>query len=292
MAPKFSVVQFTTPGLSFAEDIEVFAAAGADGICICESKLSADGDDAEALAQLRGSGLRPSSFFPSCATMLPTPHSPGADTAAARIDDIATAIPRGAAFGAEWCNLTPGPYGELEPDRARAIVVDGIRRIARVAAEHDMEVGVELMHPTLFEDFSFITTIPEVVALIEEVGAPNVGIALDAWHLSEGPEVAEQITEHADRVLAFHLDDRRDPTRSWCDRVLPGDGTVDLVGAIRALEDAGFDGWYEFEVISDDGRVEHDFPDSLWRMDPLELITTGREKFLRIWEEARAGAAI
>ena len=225
MAPKFSVVQFTTPGLTFAEDLEVFAAAGADGICICESKLPADGDDAEALARLHGSSLRPSSFFPSCATLLPTPHSPGADTASARIDDI-------------------------------------------------------------------ITTIPEVVALIEEVGAPNLGIALDAWHLSEGPEVAEQITEHADRVLAFHLDDRRDPTRSWCDRVLPGDGTVDLVGAIRALEDAGFDGWYEFEVISDDGRVEHDFPDSLWRMDPLELIATGREKFLWIWEEARAGAAI
>ena len=72
----------------------------------------------------------------------------------------------------------------------------------------------------------------------------------------------------------------------------PATARVDLVGAIRALEDAGFDGWYEFEVISDDGRVEHDFPDSLWRMDPLELITTGREKFLRIWEEARAGAAI
>lgn len=80
MTPKFSVVQFTTPGLSFAEDIDVFAAAGADGICICESKLSADGDDTEALAQLRGSGLRPSSFFPSCATLLPTPHNVGADT--------------------------------------------------------------------------------------------------------------------------------------------------------------------------------------------------------------------
>ncbi len=112
----------------------------------------------------------------------------------------------------------------------------------------------------MFEDFSFITTIPEVVALIEEVGEPNVGIALDAWHIGEGPEVAGQIIEHADRILAFHLNDRRGPTRSWYDRVLPGAGTGDLVGAIRALENAGFDGWYELEVVSDDGRVEQDFP--------------------------------
>jgi sugar phosphate isomerase/epimerase len=292
MTPKFSVVQFTTPGLSFAEDLEVFAAAGAEGVCVCESKLSGDGDDREALAQLHASGLRASSFFPACATLLPTPHNPGAETAEARIADVAAAVPRGARFGAEWINLTPGPYGSIDHGRARALVVDGIRRIARVAADHDMKVGVELMHPTLFEDYSFITTIPEVVDLMEEVDEPNLGIALDAWHLSEGPEVAEQISEQASRILAFHLNDRRDPTRSWCDRVLPGDGTVDLVGAVRALEDAGYDGWYEFEVVSDDGRIENDFPDSLWKLDPLELITAGREKFLRIWDEARAGAAI
>ena len=291
MTPKFSVVEFTTPGLSFAEDLEVFAAAGAEGICVCESKLSADGDDADALARLRASGLRSSSFFPSCATLLPTPQSLGAETAEQRIDDVLTAVPRGARFGAEWCNLTPGPYGTLDPEPARALVVDGIRRIARVAAEHGMKVGVELMHPTLYDDFSFITTIPEVVALIEEVGEPNLGIALDAWHLSEGAEVTAQIAEQAHRILAFHVNDRRDPTRSWCDRVLPGDGTVELVGAIRALEGAGFDGWYELEVVSDDGRVEHDYPDSLWKVDPLEMITSGREKFLRIWDEARAGPA-
>lgn len=45
-------------------------------------------------------------------------------------------------------------------------------------------------------------------------------------------------------------------------------------------------------AVADDGRVEHDVADSLWRLDPLGLITAGREQFLRIWEEARPGAAI
>jgi sugar phosphate isomerase/epimerase len=288
MTPKFSVVEFTTPGLSFAEDLAVYSAAGADGVCVCEDKLP--GDDADALAQLRASGLQASSFFPRCATLLPTPHNPGAPTPEGRIDAIAASLPRAAAVGAGWCNVTPGPYGSFEPGRAREIVVDGMRRLARVAAELDIAIGIELMHPSLFEEFSFTTTIPEITGLIDEVGAPNVGLALDAWHLEDTPDVTAQIAEHASRVLAFHLNDRRDPTRSWCDRVMPGDGTVDIVGAIRALEDAGFDGWYELEVVSDDGRVADDFPDSLWKLDPAELITTSRAKFLALWEQARTPA--
>ena len=41
---------------------------------------------------------------------------------------------------------------------------------------------------------------------------------------------------------------------------------------LRALNDGGYDGWYELEVMSDDGRNGNQFADSLWEWDPVELI--------------------
>ena len=41
------------------------------------------------------------------------------------------------------------------------------------------------------------------------------------------------------------MNDWRDPTRGWCDRVLPGDGTIDLRAVLRTLRQAGYDGWYD-----------------------------------------------
>jgi sugar phosphate isomerase/epimerase len=55
--------------------------------------------------------------------------------------------------------------------------------------------------------------------------------------------------------------DRRNPTQGWADRVLPGDGTLDLPGMLRALEAAGYNGWYDLEVLSDNGMFGNNYLD-------------------------------
>ena len=96
----------------------------------------------------------------------------------------------------------------------------------------------------------------------------------------------EQLRAHAGRIVSLHVNDRREPTRSVWDRLLPGDGVADIDGILRALDEGGFDGWFELEVLSDDGRVEQDFPDSLWHRDPLELVSAGRSQFLALLDAA------
>ena len=109
-------------------------------------------------------------------------------------------------------------------------------------------------------------------------------MAIDVWHVSERPEPLADLREHASRIASVHVSDRRAPTRTWCDRVLPGDGVADLAGIYRSLEAGGFDGWFELEVISDDGSVEVEYPDSLWKRDPRELVAAGRAQFISTWE--------
>jgi len=66
-----------------------------------------------------------------------------------------------------------------------------------------------------------------------------------------------------------HVSDRTRPeTRSDLDRALPGD---DSRAAVRALEAAGYDGWYDVEVMSDDGTFGDAFPDSLWALPADEI---------------------
>jgi sugar phosphate isomerase/epimerase len=71
------------------------------------------------------------------------------------------------------------------------------------------------------------------------------------------------------------------------DRVLPGDGIIDLPPLLAALDEGGFTGWYDLEIFSDDGRYGTDLPDSLWKRPPVELLTAGRDAFFREWNARR-----
>src|SRR5262245_59799551 len=97
---RFSVIEFTTPHLSFREDLAVYREGGADGIGISEEKLT---DDREDLELLRTSGLRAASFFPSRASILPSPLLPGRDDPEARIADLCGSVRRLAPFEPDCC---------------------------------------------------------------------------------------------------------------------------------------------------------------------------------------------
>ena len=126
-APRFSVMEFTTPDLSFAEDLEVFARAGASGIGISEDKL---GDDGEDLARFRDSGLLASSFFPTAGSILPSAMAGGATEPAQRVEALARSIRRLAPFEPSNCYLVPGPLGAYDRAAGWALVVEGARTLA------------------------------------------------------------------------------------------------------------------------------------------------------------------
>ena len=87
-----------------------------------------------------------------------------------------------------------------------------------------------------------------------------------------------------------HLCDYRRPTRSWNDRVLPGDGVVDLPAVFAALREGGYDSWFDLEVFSDDGRWGNDFPDSVWKLLWLEQARRGYEGLMRAWDASYGGS--
>ena len=287
--PPFSISQVSTLPASFAEDVHAYAAAGADAIGVWELKLG-DGPDAEALEQLAASGLGSATAVPQVPSILPLPLLPGPDDPQQRIESLCASVNRLAEFAPSAVLCFTGPAGGRDRTEARAIAVDGLRTVATEADSVGVRVALEPFQRQGTEDWSLINTLGEAAELIDEVGSGAVGIQFDVWHLWNSADVLDEIPRHARLIAGVHVNDWRDPTRGWADRVLPGDGAADLPAILGVLEDMGWDGFYDLEIFSDNGAFGSAYPDSLWDLDSAELARRGRDAFAQCWSKRRAAA--
>ena len=287
--PRFSISQVSTLTSTFAEDMRVYAAGGLDAVGVWELKLG-EGPDGEALEQLAASGLGSASAVPEIPSVLPLPNLPGPDDPDERVDAICASIHRLAAFDPTAIVCLTGPAGDRDPDEAHEIVVDGLRTIGGEAEQAGMRMALEPFQREGIEEWSLPNTITDAVELIDEVGSPAFGIQFDVWHLWNTPNLLDEIEQYLHRFAAVHVNDWREPTRGWADRALPGDGVADVAAILGALDAAGWGGYYDLEIFSDNGAFGAAYPDSLWDVDPAELVRRGRDSFVRCWQERRVAA--
>ena len=276
--PRFSISQVSTLAASFTDDLHAYAAAGVEGIGIWELKL---GDSS--LAEFRASGLGSATAVPAVPSVHPLPLLPGPDAVRERVDALLRSLEVLAPFepAAILCFTGPG-------DRATA--VRGVREIAREAERLGLRLAVEPFQREGIESWSILKTLGDAAGFVDEVGSDAVGIQFDVWHLWNSADVLEEIPRYAHLIAGVHVNDWREPTRGWADRVLPGEGVADLPAILGVLEDVGWDGFYDLEIFSDNGTFGSAYPDSLWDLDAAQLARRGREAFFNCWSERRVPA--
>jgi sugar phosphate isomerase/epimerase len=281
--PRVSVSQITTVRSSFADDVRLYAAAGFDGIGVWEQKVPAGGD-AEALEVFEASGLEPAAAVPAVPSILPLPLLGGPDDPAARIEAFCAGLERLAPFRPTGLVCLTGTAEGRDPDEARSIVVDGLRTIAHEADRLGVRIALEPYQRAGGERWTIVSSIPEAVELIEDAGdPPSLGIQFDVWHLWNTPTLYDDIAREVDRFAGVHICDRREPTRGWADRALPGEGGANVPDILRALDAAGWDGLYDIEIFSDDGTFGNAYPDSFWAAPAEETLARARAAFEQCW---------
>ncbi len=123
------------------------------------------------------------------------------------------------------------------------------------AAEHDLLVHVE------FLPWSRIADLATAWEIVRRADRPNGGVALDAWHwfrCASPSDVATLAAIPGEKVVGLQLDDApREPEPNLMvatlhDRLLPGDGAIDLVTLLRTLTAIGAVAPVGVEVFSDD----------------------------------------
>ena len=268
---KLSLSEISTVGATFAEDVAAYVAAGFDGIGIWEMKLP-EGDDAN-VALLRREGLGVANCIPAVSSILPLrlPGMEGPPNPVERVDALCASVRRLARYEPECVLCLTGPVGDLAPDEARAIVIDGLQAVAAAADESGVRFGLEPCHPVQHEVVSFANTIADTIALLDEAELPQVGIMLDTYNLWHEPPEAFALV--APRATGLHVaDEPPDLTRS--DRVLPGEGGSRSSEQIAALRGAGWDGYLDVEIFST--------PDRFWGLAPEDAARRAFEAVSRL----------
>ena len=215
---------------------------------------------ATAAAMLRDAGLRVPAYVRAGFFV----HEDASSRTEA-VDRARRLLDDGATLGAESLVIVPGAHPAIAHDTARSMVSDALAALVDHAAGVGVRLALEPLHPMFGADRACVTTLTQARLICETIDHPALGVAVDVYHVWWDERLADEIATlgRQGRLAGFHVSDWITPSGDvlTC-RALMGAGCIPI-RAIRALmDDAGFGGAIEVEILSD----------RLWQRDQDELL--------------------
>jgi sugar phosphate isomerase/epimerase len=142
-----------------------------------------------------------------------------------------------------------------------------------------LELSIDVGVPASIEFLGFVqgvNTIEVAWQICQGVGHPQATLTSDAWHLFRGGSNLATLDQiPAERVSIVHWNDApAQPPRTEqtdADRVMPGDGILDLPALAEQLARTGYSRTLSLEL----------FHRGYWQQDPMTVATTGLAKMKR-----------
>lgn len=165
------------------------------------------------------------------------------------VDYIRGNIDFAAELGADIVTFTPTacmkivPEADLQQEWDWAVAA--AREVAGYAADHGVTIAVE---PWNRYETYLINHAAKAAEFVDEVGAPNIGVMADTFHMSiEERDIAGAIRAVGKRLVHVHLADSN--------RAAPGYGHLDFGPILQAISDVGYQGWISYELLPAAGDV-------------------------------------
>lgn len=265
---RLSLNQKTTNSLTLPEAIEVCTRQGLSSIGVWREPLAQIGVE-RARGLLDDAGLRVSSL---CRGGFLTAEHPD-ERRRAHLDNVA-AIREAAGIGAPTLVMVVGglPAGSRDLIGARERMAEEIARLAPIAGDHGITLGLEPMHPIFASDRGVLSTLGQALDLAERFPVEQVGVVVDSYHVWWDPQLAQQVARAGERVVSFQVCDWVVPLAddALLSRGMMGDGCIDFREHWRLVERAGYTGDVEVEI----------FNAEVWAADPDEVVATMRRRYL------------
>ena len=226
---------------SLEEDVRHLERLGFRSISLASTKFDAYGP-ARAIRLLRGSSLR--------VAHLGSYGRFGTDRRTIRrgMERVRRAIDHLHQLGGHALFVLSGGREGASWERAAAVCRDAYAALLPEANDAGIRLAIEVIHP-LRQDLSFVNTLADA----REIAGPGGGYVLDFFHSGWERRLLDTIRRDAPRrIHAVQMCDYKRVTMRTMDRALLGKGILPLRAIFRALEQAGYRGWYEAEIISDD----------------------------------------
>lgn len=265
---RYSLNSSTIKPTPILEKIRVAGKAGYDAIELwhddIDAHLSTGGTLKEIQSAVEGNGLEvPTTIFlKGWCEPDGTLYQQGIDECKRRLEQAAVVgafhSVAGPPLGAVDYSLASQRYGEL------------------------LDLGLSLGVKPAMEYLGFadeVNSIADALRIIDGSGHPEATIVLDPFHDFRGGAGCEDIAKlEARQIAVCHFDDAPAeppaPLQHDPDRVMPGDGVIDLQRFLSLLRQIGYSRWISLELFRED----------LWQQDPLEVAETGLAKMRAVCE--------
>ena len=226
---KYGVCNWIFGDEPLAETAARLAGLGYDGLELKGDLELYDPDEVKAI--LGDHGLAVLSLTPEDVDL---PH-PDAEVRAKAVDYYLRLLDFAAEVGSPLVGCH-GVVGRIRPvttyEQEYVNYVVGVQRIAKRAWELGLQLAIEVLNRY---ESHLLNTAEEAVRFVEEVGAPNVGLLLDAYHMNiEEANLADAIRAAGEHLFLFHAADSN--------RQAVGRGHTDFQSVMRALKDIEYNG--------------------------------------------------
>ncbi len=121
----------------------------------------------------------------------------------------------------------------------RRLALDALAQLCSLAAPQGVTI---LLEPLNRYECDYINRLADVTAIAAEIGAPNLKLLADTFHMNiEEPDIPASLKAAGKLVGHVHLADTN--------REAPGHGHLDVAAVLAALDQIGYQGYLSFEVF-------------------------------------------
>jgi sugar phosphate isomerase/epimerase len=243
---RLAISELTTFRWSFEEDVEHYRAAGVSAIGVWRQKLTDLGDEkgAELLVQagLVASSLQWAGGFTG-SNGLSYEDS---------LTDARQAIITAEKLRTRCLIIHSGARNDHTHNHARRLFRQALNKLLPLAEERGITLALEPMTSGCGGDFTFFNCLDEALELVSKHGSPALGITLDTYYWGLHPQLLECLPLLVPHLALVQLGDARQPPHGEPNRCQLGDGQIPLRQIVESIVAAGYDGFFEVELIGEE----------------------------------------
>jgi sugar phosphate isomerase/epimerase len=236
----------TTYRWSFEEDVCGLADAGIPAIGVWRQKLSDFGEE-KGIDLLAEKGLNVSSLSWAGGFT-------GSDGRSFKdsVSDALDAVRLAGAMRADSLIVFSGARGGHTNNHARRLLRSALAELLPAASENAVTLAVKPMHAGCASECTFLTDLKDTLELVEELDDPHLRIAFDSYHFGFEPALRADLPALVPRIAVVQLGDAKQPPSGEQNRCRLGDGSIPLSTIVETLNEAGYRGYFEVELMGED----------------------------------------
>lgn len=252
--PRIVVNEASTLNLPLAADLDLYTKLGVERVALLSRKVDAAGED-EALRLVERAGVTIDNLMvgPLLELARPAQWEEGRGR-------LRAMLARARRFGADCAVITSGPAGALTWEDAASALAGALEPVVAEAREAGMTIAVENTNGLRF-DLGFLHNLRDTIDVARGIG---LGVCMEVNNVWGERALRDTIRAGVDLIRMVQVNDFVVGTTSTPDRAVPGDGDIPLARILGDLEDAGYRGTYELEIVGP--RIEREgYPSALAR---------------------------